>query len=108
MKTRNSTKASRNGDVPAMVCVPQWKPHLNSYHDKQLLRFSDKHALHAALEVLWTEPFRTLPHCTPDGRSIVVPAEAVEHLARAGLNFTATKLKGIRDLTSEQIKKLRH
>jgi hypothetical protein len=57
--------------------------------------------------LLWTEPFRTLPHDTPDGRSIVVPAEAVEHLARAGGRFTATQLREISDFSAEEISRIR-
>lgn len=99
----------KNGRVVAKAAdsVPDWKCHLGSYPDKQLLRFASQEDLHAAIDLLWTDPFRTLPHDTPDGRSIVVPAEAVEHLARAGLKFTATKLRSISDLTPEEIKKLR-
>jgi hypothetical protein len=92
---------------PMLSPLPDWKPNLNSYREKQLLRFSSKKELHATIDLLWTEPFRSLPHCTPDGRSIVVPAEAVEHLARAGAKFTATRLRSISDLTPDEIRKTR-
>ncbi|MCI0685176.1 MAG: hypothetical protein L0Y71_24015 [Gemmataceae bacterium] len=109
MSAKSTTKASKNGRArtPAEVSVPEWKPHLNSYRDKQLLRFANEVDLHAAIDLLWTEPFLNLPHCTPDGKSIVVPAEAVEHLARAGARFTATRLKSITDFTPDEISKLR-
>ena len=89
------------------LALPEWKPHLNSYTEKQVLRFACKEDLHAAVDLLWTDPFRTLPHDSPDGRSIVVPAEAVEHLARAGLKFTATRLRSIREFPPEEIAKMR-
>src|SRR5438045_770102 len=98
------TKAATNGKVTA---VPDWKPYLSSYPNKLLLRFANKKDLHAAIDLLWTEPFRMLPHCTADGRSIVVPAEAVDHLARAGMKFTSAKLRSITDLTPTEIRKLR-
>ena len=109
MKAKTTTKSSKNGRAgkAATGSAPEWKPHLNSYREKQLLRFAGEAELHAAIELLWTEPFLGLPHCTPDGRSIVVPAEAVEHLAGAGLKFTATRLRSMSDLTPDEIGKLR-
>lgn len=109
MSTKNPTKTARNGKAAASAAdaVPEWKCHLDSYPQKRLLRFESKEALHSAIDLLWTEPFRTLPHDTPDGRSIVVPAEAVDHLARAGLKFTTTELRSVTDLTPDQITKLR-
>ncbi len=102
-------KEPRNpkGKSAARSAVPDWKPHLNSYQEKQLLRFASDTDLHGAIELLWTEPFLNLPHCTPDGRSIVVPAEAVEYLGRAGLKFTASRLRSISDLTPDEISKVR-
>jgi hypothetical protein len=103
-----SRKPARNGRAkPSAASVPDWKPHLNSYAEKTLLRFDNLADLHAAIELLWTDAFRTLPHDTPDGRSIVVPAEAVKHLANAGLRFTATRLRSISDLTHEEIERVR-
>jgi hypothetical protein len=109
MSAKATTKASNYGKAApaAPLPLPDWKASLSAYPEKQLLRFASKKALHAAIDLLWTEAFRTLPHCTPDGRSIVVPEEAVEHLARAGLQFTATRLRSISDLTPSEIKKLR-
>ncbi|MCI0639145.1 MAG: hypothetical protein L0Y72_01550 [Gemmataceae bacterium] len=107
MSARLPSKPVKNGELTPKSAIPAWKCHLDSYPEKQLLRFASKEELHAAIDLLWTEPFRTLPHDTPDGRSIVVPAEAVEHLARTGLKFTATKLRSVSELTPEEIKKLR-
>ncbi len=109
MSAKKAAAAIKNGKVPAaaVLSLPEWKASLNAYPEKQLLRFASKKDLHAAIDLLWTAAFRTLPHCTPDGRSIVVPEEAVEPLARAGLQFTATRLRSISDLTPTEIKKLR-
>jgi hypothetical protein len=109
MPGKNKGRAPANGKAtPAPTWkVPDWKCHLDSYAEKQLLRFASTEDLHAVIDLLWTEPFRTLPHDTPDGRSIVVPAEAVEHLARAGGKFTATRLPEISDFTPEEISKIR-
>lgn len=96
----------KNGEISASA-LPDWKPHLDAYAEKQLLRFASKADLHATVDLLWTEPFRTLPHSSPDGRTLVVPKEAVEHLARAGARFTARRLRSISDLTAAEIKKVR-
>ena len=109
MGAKKTTRATANGKAQAQAAppLPEWKASLNAYPEKQWLRFASKHDLHAAIDLLWTAAFRTLPHCTPDGRSIVVPAEAVEPLAHAGLRFTATHLRSISDLTPTEISKLR-
>ena len=109
MSAKVTTKASKNGRPAASkdVVVPDWKPYLNSYAEKQLLRFANKADLHATIDLLWTDPFRTLPHDSPDGSSLVVPAEAVEPLAEAGAKFTATKLRSISEFTPEEIAKMR-
>jgi hypothetical protein len=109
MSAKHITKTASNGKPTARMgaTVPDWKPHLNSYVEKQLLRFASKADLHATIDLLWTDAFRTLPHDSPDGRSIVVPAEAVEHLARAGAKFTATRLRSIREFTPEEIANMR-
>lgn len=105
-RTPNAKKSSKAA-ARTKAFVPEWKCHLDSYADKQLLRFASRADLHAALDLLWTEPFRTLPHDTPDGRTLILPAEAVPYFARAGVKFTATRLREISDLTPEEISKLR-
>ena len=109
MSAKQTNKAKKNGKaaVKADATVPEWKCHLDSYTDLQLLRFPSKEELHAAIELLWTEPFRTLPHDTADGTSLILPAEAVPYFARAGVKFTASRLREMSDLTPEEIKTLR-
>jgi hypothetical protein len=108
MSARSTQKSVKNGKARSRrgEGVPQWQCHLDSYPDKRLLRFASKDDLHSAIDLLWTEPFRSLPHDTPDGRSLVVPAEAVEHFARAGVKFQATKLRSISDLTPAEMERL--
>jgi hypothetical protein len=68
-----TAKAINNGKASASV--PEWKAALNAYPEKQPLRFANKKDLYAAIDILWTGALRTLPHCIPDGQSIVVPQE---------------------------------
>ena len=86
---------------------PSWKEHLSSYADKRVLRFQSAADLDAAIELLWTDALRTLPHASPDGESLVVPAEAVPYFTQAGIKFTSTKLRNIGELTPEEIRRLR-
>ena len=87
--------------------APEWKPNLCSYKDTRLLKFKTSRDLEAAIELLWSEPLETLPHDTPDGRSIIIPAEAVDYFSRAGIEFTVEKLRSISELSYEEIKHLR-
>jgi hypothetical protein len=63
--------------------------------------------LDLAIDLLWTDELRDLPHETPDGRSLVVPAEAVAYFTRAGLRFTDKKLPRAGDLPPTEIRRLR-
>jgi hypothetical protein len=84
-----------------------WKTHLDSYPDKRALTFTSAADLEKAIDLLWSEALRTLPHDTPDGKTLIVPAEAVEHFARAGLQFAAVPVRSLRDLAPEERNRLR-
>lgn len=111
MKKRNDQQHKKTS--PGLVNgkdsppIPDWKPFLSQYRDKRILRFETDKELEAGIELLWTDALRNLPHTTYDGKSIIIPAEAVEYFTMAGLKFTATKLRSIGDLTPEEIAKLR-
>jgi hypothetical protein len=93
--------------LPVADAVPSWQPHLSQYAEQRILTFRSPKDLDAAIDLLWTEELRSLPHATPDGKSLVVPADAVGYFARAGLRFTARKVLSIRDLSVEEIRRLR-
>jgi hypothetical protein len=84
-----------------------WQPHLSQYAEQSILTFRSPKDLDAAIDLLWPEELRSLTHATLDGKSLVVPAEAVGCFARAGLRFTARKLLSISDLSAEEIRQLR-
>lgn len=85
----------------------QWRPHLSLYEEKRILRFASEEDLEAAIDLLWTDELRTLPHDTPDGKSLVIPAEAVRYFVEAGLRFTEKKLPTCSERPPEEIKRLR-
>ena len=109
VKTRRPKRrdAARSAGAAAGVNGTDWEPQLNAYKEKTLLRFESDKDLQAAIDLLWTDALRTLPHDTPDGRSIVIPAEAVDHFARSGIKFTAETLRSVSDLSAQEIQKLR-
>jgi hypothetical protein len=94
-------------NLPVADSVPSWQPHLSQYADQRILTFRSPKDLDAAIDLLWTDEMRSLPHSTPDGKSLVVPAEAVGCFTRAGLRFTARKVLSISDLSAEEIRRLR-
>jgi|ERR1051325_11080911 hypothetical protein len=103
--TKNGSpgKGKRSTAAPRSV----WKEHLTSYQDIVLLRFESQKQLEGAIDLLWLDDLRFLPHETPDGRSIAIPAEAADYFLRAGLKFSIQKLKSISELTADEIEKLR-
>jgi hypothetical protein len=103
--TKGTQKKSAKADRDAKP--PEWKEHLDSYKELQLLRFENDRQLEAAIDLLWTDDLRFLPHDTPDGKSIIIPAEAVEFFTRAGLKFTASRLRNMGELTPEERAKLK-
>jgi hypothetical protein len=86
---------------------PQKKLHLNSCDGKAVLRFQSQEHLEKAIDLLWTDELRSLPHSTAGRKTLIVPAEAVEHFARAGLTFTTATLRSVNDLPPREVSKLR-
>jgi hypothetical protein len=95
------------GNSHAAGPVPVWKPHLSQYPDQRILTFASKKDRDAAIDLLWSDELHGLPHETPDGKAIVVPAESVEYFARAGVRFTEKRLRAIGELSPEEIRRLR-
>jgi hypothetical protein len=87
--------------------MPSWQPYLSHYTDLRILTFKSTKDLEAAIDLLWTAELRNLPHDTPDGQSLVIPAEAVTYFIRTGLRFTVTNVLSIDDLSAGQIRQLR-
>ncbi len=93
---------------PPQASAPiPWHGHLNAYPDKERLVFSDENELEKAIDLLWTDELRHLPHDSPDGRSLVIPAGAVACFTQAGLKFTSRKLRSVTDFSAEEIARLR-
>jgi hypothetical protein len=89
------------------AAVPHWKAHLDLYRDQRALTFKDDAHLDAAVDLLWTEPLRDLPHALAGGDTIIVPAEAVRYFRDRGLQFRSTKVLSAGDLPATEIDKLR-
>ena len=87
--------------------VPRWFPHLDYYPEQSVLQFDNDLELEAAIELLWTDDLRTLPHDTAGRKTLVIPTEAVPHFVKSGLRFTASRLRHISELSAEELKTLR-
>jgi hypothetical protein len=111
LKQRKASKPHRQrsagNNSKARRSAPSWQPHLTQYEDKRILTFSSEKDLDLAIDLLWSDELRHLPHETPDGNSLVVPAEAVAYFRRTGLRFTDKKLRCVIDLPEEEIRRLR-
>ena len=108
---REGGAAPATGASPAPkeseAALPDWKSNLDSYREKSVLTFASEEDLAAAIDLLWTDALVTLPHDTPDGHALVIPTEALPYFTRAGIKFTAKRLRSMRELTAEDISKLR-
>jgi hypothetical protein len=105
--SKSRGQQSANGPALASRPGPPWLPNLSQYTELQILSFKSAKDLDAAIDLLWAEDLRNLPHDTPDGQSLVVPTEAVDYFARAGLRFKRQKVLTITDLSAEEIRRLR-
>src|SRR5437660_4606223 len=77
----------------------KWRAHLGCYRNLLRLVFANDRELDKAIELLWNDELYDLPHDLPDGKSVVIPADALDHFHRAGLKFTAEKLLSVSDFT---------
>ena len=106
-RTGNGVAARGDETTSPAATLPQWRAHLAGYRDKRVLTFGSAKDLEAAIDLLWTEALRELPHDTADGKTLIIPAEAVPYFTKAGLRFTEKRLRSLRDLSPEEVAKLR-
>src|SRR5437899_832044 len=92
-----------NNSAPRSGVRP-WHPHLSQYHDQRILTFNSDRELAVAIDLLWSDDLRNLPHETPDGNSLVVPAEAVDFFRQAGLLFEEQRALSVSELPAEEIR----
>jgi hypothetical protein len=107
-KERVEAPVGAKREAPGAACaIPPWPSHLSLCREQRILRFKTREDLERAIDLLWTDELRTLPHDTPDGKSLVIPAEAVRYFSEAGLQFTDRRLGSIGELSPAEIRKLR-
>src|SRR5438876_11590285 len=105
--SKNLGERSANNSDGAACALPSWQPHLSQYADQRILTFKSPKDLDAAIDLLWSDALRNMPHDTPDGKTLVVPAGAVDYFTRAGLRFTERKALTVSDLSAKEIRRLR-
>src|SRR5437867_1697174 len=97
--SNRKTTSGKNGAVRSTKSQHEgpskWRPHLSAYRNLLRLVFVNDEELEKAVDLLWSDELYDLPHDSPDGKSIVIPADALDHFVRAGLRFTSKKLLSI-------------
>lgn len=86
---------------------PYWPPHLDAYRELASLTFATREEIDKGIELLWTDELRTLPHDLTDGRTIIVPKEAVEFFKQAGLKFKERRVRRSDEVPADEMAKLR-
>jgi hypothetical protein len=86
---------------------PRWFPHLDYYPEQSVLQFDDDADLDTAIDLLWSDELRTLPHDTAGRKTLIIPTEAVPYFSKAGLRFAVTRLRAMSELSPEELKTLR-
>lgn len=80
MAARKRKPKQAGGAIP-------WHPYLNAYPNRRWLVFAEIEHVERAIDLLWTDVLRAMPHGTPDGMSLLVPADAVTYFELAGIPF---------------------
>jgi hypothetical protein len=105
-KRNQNHKGPKNAPPPSQAPL-RWFPHLDYYPEQSVLQFDNDVDLEAAIDLLWTDDLRTLPHDTAGRKTLVVPTEALPYFAKAGVRYTATRLRQMSELSPEELKALR-
>jgi hypothetical protein len=110
MKKRNKDRTRHKADgAPVKIEqtatpeVQRWLPNLSSYRDQRILTFASEKDWEAAIDLLWTDALRQLPHDTPDGKALIIPADALPYFTNAGLRFTEKRLRSLGELSPEEL-----
>jgi hypothetical protein len=80
---------------------------LDDYEQLKALTFASGEEIDAAIDLLWGEDLRDLPHDLAGGDTVIVPAEAVRYFTAAGLKFTETEVLSAADLPAAELNRLR-
>jgi hypothetical protein len=123
-RTKNITKGWRSSSSPAkretvsspltqgginMRRSPRWVRPFSMYGNEELraVKFSSVKELRRAIRLFWEDPdLKGVPRDTPDGRTVILPEEALELLRAKGFKFTVSRILGSSDLTPERLAEL--
>lgn len=87
--------------------IPNWWSHpYGAYANAELraLRFQSVKEIDRAIGLLWSDPeLIGMPRHYGDGKTMIVPQEAIELLKRRRLKFRASELVDTNTLTPEQL-----
>lgn len=86
--------------------TPQWRPRLGSYSrtEKRAIKFRSKEAMDPLIDLCFSDPkLIGMPFHFADGKTIIVPKEAVSLLKSKGFVFQASELQDPEELTPEEL-----
>lgn len=114
MKTIRATDKTKQEDglrrANGKNVQTQWLKRFSAYTSNELrvLQFRSITELEKAIDLCWKDPdLKGVPRDTPDGRSLIVPQEAVDYFKAKGLRFRISTLLNPDDLSSKQLAALR-
>jgi hypothetical protein len=112
LKSRKQRPLRRaaNGSRTYLKTMPasrRWHPDLNAYAELKALTFPSTAAIDAAIDLLWSDPLRKMPHELAGGDTIIVPGEAVGYFKGAHLTFSEDDVLSPSDLPAHQLNELR-
>jgi hypothetical protein len=82
--------------APPPSSAPQWHSSFGAYAPDELrtVRFASIPVLNRAIDLCWRDPeLKGVPRYTTDGRSLIVPREAVPIFKARRLRFSSRKVR---------------
>jgi hypothetical protein len=93
--------------LKSMPAALPWQPDLNGYAELKALTFTSPEEMDTAIDLLWSDPLRNLPHELAGGDTIIVPGEAVGYFEAAHLTFSQDDVLSASDLPADELNELR-
>ena len=70
------------------MCSSKWKSHIRQYKDAKALVFETMEEIDAAINIIRSDVnLRGMPHDIADGKTLIVPPEAIPYFRNKGLQF---------------------
>lgn len=108
--TKGSSRKRRGKKGMNGSSHPIWNRSLAAYPNSELraIRFRSEREIDRAIDLCWSDPdLKGLPRDIADGKTLIVPADAIPYLTKKGLKFTVSTLLDKDDLPPDEFSKMR-